>query len=324
MRRYFLIRCIYLFITIILILSFNFFLFKVMPGDPVRLMFPKGAPPDVIEFWRHILGLDKPLWEQYLAAIIGPFTGDFGVSIRFAPRTPIGSILVPYIEKTVFLCGVGTVIAIYFGIIIGRKSAWKKGKPYDRWVTSISVVIYSIPTFLYALFFIVIFSLIMPGWPFQGATSPIIEFNSLDLIGQITDIAQHALLPILSLVIESLAGFSLIMRSSLIDVLTDDYILTAEAKGLDEEGILKKHAMPNAYLPILAEIAMNVGWILGGTIMIEYIFTYKGLGYLSWEAVLSYDFPLLQATFILEVVAVLVANFIADILNFYLDPRVKI
>lgn len=324
MKRYILKRTIYLFITIVLILSFNFFLFKVLPGDPIRLMFPRGAPQETIDLWRHILGLDKPLWEQYITAIVGAFTGDLGVSIRFAPRVPISTILLPYVLKTVFLCGVGTILSIFIGIIIGREAAWKKGKRYDKWATSLSVITYSIPTFLYALFFIVIFAAVLPDWPLQDASSPIDEFEKLDLFGKILDVSQHAFLPIISLVIESLAGFSLIIRSSLIDVLTEDYILTAEAKGLDEKQILKKHAMPNAYLPVLADIAMNVGWIMGGTIMIEYIFTYKGLGYLSWEAVLCYDFPVLQATFVLEVVAVLIANFIADIMNFYLDPRVKL
>ena len=324
MRGYFFRKLVYLFITILLIMTFNFFLFRIMPGDPIRLLFPKGATQETLDLWRHLLGLDLPLFQQYINYIIGTFTGDWGVSFRFAPREPIFAILPPFLMKTLFLSGVGTVLAIYLGIIYGREAAWRKGKIFDRVATTTGVVLYSVPTFLFALFYIMLFALIAPKWPFQGATSSNDIWVHLDIFGQIFDVVQHAFLPIMSLILESLAGFALIVRSSLIDVLTEDYILTAEAKGLEGRDILKKHAMPNALLPVVAVIALNVGWIVGGTVMIEYIFTYKGLGYLSWEAILKYDFPLLQAVFFLEILAVLIANFIADILNFYLDPRVKI
>jgi len=324
MRGYFLRKVIYLGITVLLIMTFNFFLFRIMPGDPIRLLFPRGADPDTLELWRGLLGLDKPIWEQYFNYIIGTFTGDWGISFGFAKREPIFDILPPFITKTLFLSGVGTVLAVFLGVIYGREAAWRKGKIFDKVATTTAVVLYSVPTFLFALFYIMIFAFIIPTWPFQGATSPSYLFDSMNIFEQIIDVAQHAFLPVMSLILESLAGFALIVRSSLIDVLTEDYILTAEAKGLEERDILKKHAMPNALLPVVAVIALNVGWIMGGTVMIEYIFTYKGLGYLTWEAILYYDFPLLQAVFFLEIVAVLAANFIADILNFYLDPRVKI
>jgi peptide/nickel transport system permease protein len=324
MRGYFLRKLVYLFITILLIMTFNFILFRVMPGDPIRLLFPRGANPETLEEWRHLLGLDAPLFDQYINYMVGMFTGDWGVSFKFSQRTPILDIIPPFLMKTLFLSGVGTVLAIVLGVIYGRECAWRKGKLFDRIGSTVAVVFYSVPTFLFALFYIMLFVYFFPGWPLSGATSPDTYFSQMNIFEQIIDIAQHAFLPIMSLIIESLAGFALVVRSSLIDVLTEDYILTAEAKGLEGRDILKKHAMPNALLPVVAVIALNVGWIVGGTVMIEYIFTYKGIGYLSWEAVLGYDYPLLQAVFFLEIIAVLVANFIADILNFYLDPRVKI
>ena len=324
MRAYLIRKVFYLLITIIMIMSFNFLIFKLLPGNPIMLLFPRGATPETIAYWNHALGYDKPLLDQYIWAIIAPFMGDFGISVTYTPRVPISDILAPYLVKTLFLVGLGTVITIFVGIYVGRESAWRRGKLYDRMATSISVILYSIPTFLTAVFLIIIFANWVPGWPLGGATSPIERFEHLDTVSQILDLTQHALLPLFALVIESIAGFSLIVRSSLIDVLTEDYILTAEAKGLDNRTILRKHAMPNAFLPLVATIALNVGWVLGGTIMIEYIFTYKGLGYLGWEAILCQDFPLLQTVFFLEVIAVVFANFIADILNFYLDPRIKI
>lgn len=322
MRGYLLRKTGYMIVTLFLILTFNFLLFRVMPGDPIYLIFPKGADPETLALWRHLLGLDQPIHIQFIEYLKDTLTGDFGISFTFRPRVPIADILPPYIEKTVFLSGTGVILSIIIGIIFGREAAWRKGKMFDKIATTTAICLYSIPTFLYALFFIMLMFKLVPSWPFEHATGD--DYPDLSAGGKIIDIAQHAFLPLISLIMETMAGFALIVRSSLIDVMTEDYMLTAEAKGLPERDILKKHAMPNALLPVVAVIAFNVGWILGGTVMIEFIFTYKGLGYLTWVAVLGYDFPLLQAAFFLETVAVLIANFIADILNFYLDPRVKI
>jgi peptide/nickel transport system permease protein len=161
-----------------------------------------------------------------------------------------------------------------------------------------------------------------PDWPIKGATSA--DYDSMDLFGKLWDKTQHLLLPIGALVVESIAAFSIITRSSLVDVLTEDYMVTAVAKGLRGRQVLKRHAMPNAMLPVVTVVAMNVGWVLSGAIMIEMIFTYPGLGYLTYEAVMGYDYPLIQAAFMLEAVAVVVANFLADMALFKLDPRVKI
>jgi peptide/nickel transport system permease protein len=323
-RRYLVKRLIYLFITLFFIMSFNFFLFKVMPGDPIRLLFPRGADPETLEHWRHVLGYDKPLLEQYVNSLIHTFQLNFGTSVRVSPHTPIGDLLPIYILRTIFMVGFGTAIAIVIGQVWGAKAAWKKGQLFDTVSSTVSVIFYSIPTFLYAIFFIMIFAFFVPHWPLMGSTSPSLEFESKDILGKIIDILQHAFLPLVAIVIASIAGFSLITRSSLLDVLQEDYIVTAEAKGLSPEEIQRKHAMPNARLPIVANIAINVGWIIGGEVMIEYIFTYKGLGYLSYVAVITFDFPVLEATFFIMTVSVLFANFIADILNFYLDPRVRV
>jgi len=325
MRGYFSRKLIYLAITIILIMSFNFILFRAMPGDPVQMLFGKHHIDEnstTYKQWNEKLGLDQPIYIQYIKYMAVTFSGDLGTSYGYLTGVKIVDILPTYIGKTIFLSGVGTVLAILVGIIYGREAAWRKGKLFDKVATTTGVILYSVPTFLFALLYIMIFAKIIPDWPFAGSES--INYQSLDAIGKFLDLAQHAVLPILSLILESIAGFALIVRSSLIDVLTEDYILTAEAKGLEGRDILKKHAMPNALLPVVAVIALNVGWIMGGTVMIEYIFTYKGLGYLAWEAVLTFDYQLLQAVFFIEILAVLVANFIADILNFYLDPRVKI
>jgi len=324
MRGYIIRRIIYLLLTLLLIVSFNFLLFHVMPGDPIRLIFPKGADPETLETWRHILGYDKPLWEQFVNSIIHTFELNFGTSVRIAPGAAISDLLPPYILRTLFMVGFGTVIAVAIGQRWGREAAWRKGGLFDRVSSTLCIVFYSIPAFLYAILGIMIFALIFPHWPLSGATSPGSEFASMDIFSKIIDILQHAFLPMVAITVASIAGFSLVVRSSLLDVLTEDYILTAEAKGLEPEDVLKKHAMPNAMLPIVANIAISVGYIISGEVIVEYIFSYRGLGYLSYEAVISFDFPVLEATFFIMTVSVLISNFIADILNFYLDPRVKI
>jgi peptide/nickel transport system permease protein len=293
-----------------------------VPGDPVRLIFPRGAEPETLEKFRHLLGYDKSMWDQYVNSIVRTLQFNFGTSARIVPNAPINDLLIPYTLRTVFVIGIATALCAWVGQIWGSKSAWKKGSLFDTVSSNVTVVFYSIPIFLYAILFLMMFSMFFPHWPLTGSQSP--WFNELDIIGQILDIIQHATLPLIVCVVGGVAGFSLIVRSSLLDVLQEDYIVTAEAKGLAPEDVRKKHAMPNARLPIVANIAMSVGWIIGGEVMIEYIFTYKGLGYLSWVAVITLDFPVLEATFYVLTVSVLVANFISDILNFYLDPRVRI
>ncbi|UCE92159.1 MAG: ABC transporter permease [Methanobacteriota archaeon] len=321
-RTYFLKRTFYVFISIVLILSFNFFLFRVMPGDVTHIIIPKNPTNETVERLTEYYGLDEPLVVQYLIYMKQTFTGDFGESINYRRGAPVEDVLSSHIVKTVVLVGAGTIIAIGLGMIFGREAAWRRGTAFDRVGGAFFLVFYCIPTFLFALVLVTLFAQYVPGWPIEGEFSA--DYDSYGILGKFWDRTIHVLLPLLALVIESIAAFSIITRSSLMDVLTEEYMVTAVAKGLKGRQILRNHAMPNAMLPVVTVIAMNVGWILSGAIMIEIIFSYQGLGYLMWMAVIGYDYPLIQAAFLLEAVAVIVANFIADITLFKLDPRLKI
>ena len=321
-RRYFVRRLFYVFIAVVLVLSFNFLLFRVMPGDVSRIVIPKGASNETIERLTEYYGLDDPLPVQYVEYLIQTFSGDFGESISFMPGVPVAELLSSYIGKTLVLVGIGTVVAVLAGIVFGREAAWRRGTWFDRIGGSLFLVFYCIPTFLFALILLTLVAWSGSDWPIQGEYSE--DYHSYDMLGRFLDRTVHVLLPLLALVIESIAAFSIITRSSLVDVLTEDYMVTAVAKGLRGRQVLKKHAMPNAMLPVVTVVAMNVGWILSGAIMIEVIFTYQGLGYLTYKAVLDSDFPVIQAAFMLEAVAVIVANFLADMMLFKLDPRLKI
>lgn len=323
-RKYLIKRIIYVIITIFLILTFNFILFRVMPGEVTRIVIPKGSAPgsDTFERLTHYYGLDQPKPIQYLRYISQLFQGELGESISFETGWKIQDILGPYLVNTLILVGLGTVISILFGVWLGRITAWNRGKAADKIGSAFFLMFYSMPTFLFALLMLTMSAKFVPDWPIKGAFSS--TYYSMDWTDQIGDRFVHTLLPLFALVIETIATFSIITRSSLIDVMTEEYMVTAVAKGLTSRQILHKHAMPNAMLPVVTVVAMNVGWILSGSIMIEIVFSYQGLGYLTYYAVLAQDYPLLQAAFMLEAVAVVIANFIADLMLMFLDPRVNV
>lgn len=317
-------RAVYVALTIFLILSFNFILFRVMPGDPTRSVIPKGVAPDsdTFELLRRHYGLDQPKIVQYFVYLDQLLHGDFGKSMSFLPGILVQDILGPYLVNTLILAGGGTIISVIVGVYMGRLAAWRRGTPVDKVSSSFFLIFYSMPTFLFALIMLTMAAKFVPEWPISGAYSE--THHSMDLLSQLGDRLVHTLLPLGALVVETIATFSIITRSSLVDVMTEEYMVTAVAKGLNSKQILEKHAMPNAMLPVVTVVAMNIGWILSGSIMIEIVFTYQGLGYLTYEAVFAEDYTLLQAAFMLEAVAVVIANFGADLLLFYLDPRVKL
>ncbi len=315
-------KTVYLTITVFLILTFNFILFRVMPGDPARAVIPKGASPEVIEALRHKWGLDEPYLTQFAKYLINIFQGDLGTSFTVRVNYPVVGILGPALANTLVLVGTGTILAVMAGILLGRLAAWKRGTPTDRIASGFFLIFYCMPTFLFALILLSLFTKYIPDWPSRGAYGE--DYRYLDVWGKIGDRAYHTLLPLGALVVGEIAAFAIITRSALIDVMTEEYMVTAVAKGMKSRQILHGHAMPNAMLPVVTVVAMYVGWVLSGSIMIEVIFSYPGLGKLTWDAVWGEDYPVLQAAFMLETVAVLVANYFADLLLFRLDPRVKI
>jgi peptide/nickel transport system permease protein len=321
-RSYVFRKTIYLTITILLILTFNFLLFRVMPGDPARAVIPKGASPEIIDALRDKWGLDEPMLNQFVTYLINIFQGDLGNSFTVRVNYPVAGIIGPALANTLVLVGTGTVLAVLAGIVLGRLAAWKRGTATDRIASGFFLIFYCMPTFLFALILLSLFTTYIPNWPSRGAYGE--DYRYLDLFGKVGDRAYHTLLPLAALVVEEIAAFAIITRSALIDVMTEEYMVTAVAKGMRSKDVLHRHAMPNAMLPVVTVVAMYVGWVLSGSIMIEVIFSYPGLGKLTWDAVWGEDYPVLQAVFMLETIAVLAANYFADLLLFRLDPRVKI
>jgi peptide/nickel transport system permease protein len=329
MRSYIARKTLYVFITFIVIISFNFFLFRIMPGDPTNVLVPRLGDEELKRTIMEYFGLDLPLHEQYLRYIWQVFTLDWGISTGVRKFADVTDIMAPALMNTIILLGTGTVLAIIFGVSLGKFAAWRRGKPSDAIAMSAALVFYSMPTFLFALFLLMIFAGWLQWFPIKGSDGSLPWVGPVNLddsgIGTILlSRLYHLALPLTAFTLEIMAEFALIMRNSLTDVLTEDYIVTARAKGLSNKQILNDHAMRNALLPVVTVMAISIGWVLGGTIMVEMVFSYDGLGLMTWDAVLAQDYSLLQALFLLMALAVLIANFIADIAYVYLDPRVKI
>jgi len=319
-KKYILKKTIYALITIFLIIVFNYFLFRILPGDPLSMLMrnPK-ASPEMVEAVRALYGLNDPWYTQFFKYLTDMLHGDLGVSFKF--KAPVTDVIIPRILPTIVLLGIAEVIAIILGIFLGIIAAWKRGSRIDVGTLSFSLITYSMPVFWLAMIFVSIFSVGLHLFPVAGMQTPGMFFA--DSFTLFMDKAHHLILPAFTMGIMLIGEYALTMRNSLIDVLSEDYILTAKAKGFGERYVLKNHAVPNAMLPMITLITMNLGLVIGGAIQIETVFSWPGLGSLMYEALKARDYPLLQGVFLLVTVTVVVANYITDIMYSYIDPRVK-
>ncbi|MGB2825526.1 MAG: ABC transporter permease [Thermoplasmata archaeon] len=321
-RRILLRRVISLFVTFFLVICINFVLFRMMPGDPLQFMVP--SDPKIPEEYKKMLieryNLDDSMSEQFITYIKGVFTLDFGESFQF--KVPAMDYLLEYIPWTLLLVGIASVFMIVIGMLIGIVAAWKRGGLFDSGSLAFSLFFYAMPTFWLAMIMVMTFAVTWDIFPPSRALDIGEHFEFT--LASIKDLLHHLVLPVTCLVLVYIATFSLVMRGSLSDVMTEDYISTARAKGLSEKAVLKDHAVPNAMLPMLILIALTVAYIVGGAFMVEWVFEYPGVGWATINAVNLEDWPVLQAAFFLIAVAVIIANFVSDIVMMYLDPRVEL
>jgi len=315
------------YITLIIsILTFNFFLPRVMPGDP--LSFLTGNPtmdmPIVLdeEMRAELLayyGLDKPLLQQFTDYMLNLLHGNLGWSIYL--NAPVSDVLLGALKWTFLLVGTATTIYIVLGIVLGAISAWNRGRKMDVGLLTFVLSVSSFPSFFLGLLFIILLGLNFSLFPVSGAQTPFTEYSTP--LEAALDILRHLFLPAMTLVIAHIGGTYLLMRNSMLNVIGEDYIQTARAKGLSERYIMYKHAMKNALLPIITSIALRAGFMISGTIFVETVFAYPGVGRLLYDAVTYRDYPLLQGAFLIITLVIIAANFIADMMYAHLDPRVK-
>ncbi len=309
------------FITILLVVIMNFFLFRVIPGDPLMILRGNTRVSDEYkaEFIKEF-GLDQPVYVQFVKYVENVFTLDFGNSITQS-LTPAMDIILGKLQWTLILVGTSSIFMIAIGMYLGIRSAWKRGSFFDTGTMAFSLFFYAMPTFWFAMMLILIFATWLDWFPPGKALA---DGTSLEwTVASIKDMLWRLVLPAISLTIGSIAAFSVIMRGALMDVMTEEYITTARAKGLKEGQVLKDHAVPNAMLPMVALIAIDLAFVVGGAFQTEVVFSYPGIGWLTVQATYDKDYPLLEGCFFLIALVVVIANFFADILLIYMDPRVK-
>jgi peptide/nickel transport system permease protein len=319
-RRYFTRRILNAILTVILVASFNFVLFNILPGDPARLLLPKGRfQADMIPKQRHAFHLDEPLYKQFAYYWVDTPQLKFGYSWK--EKRPVTQVVGERIWPTVLLVGVGTLVSVIIGFFTGVIAGWRRNSTYDVVSTNTGMVLYSMPSFWVAMLAIQIFAVALGWFPVGKMEAPGVVYPSW--MAHTSSVLWHMILPVVIFGITYAGEYHLIMRSSLTGVMKEDFVLTARAKGLSDDKVLWRHTVPNAMLPSVTLIMMNFGFVLSGAILIETVFDWPGLGLLSWEALSWRDFPVLRAVFLLGAVAVIIFNLIADILYYYLDPRVQ-
>lgn len=311
-------------ITVIAILIFNFFLFRVWsPGDPVSFL-TRGQGANISEQERQALiqdyGLDKSTWGQFAEYMRDTLTLKLGVSSFYQGET-VMAVFLRFLWPTLLLVGTSTIFSMVIGIWMGIRSGWRRGSVFDRTSMIGSLVLYSMPEFWLGMLLLLLFSTSLGWFPVGGRIST--NVSELSGIQYALDVANHLFLPVLTLTLAYLGEYYLVMRSSLLDVLGEDYITTARAKGVIERHVLNRHAVRNALLPTVTLIALSFGYVIGGVITVEVVFSYQGLGLLTYTAILAKDYWLLQGLFLFFTLAVIGFNLASDFAYAYLDPRVR-
>ena len=309
-------------VTISLIVLVNFLLFRAMPGSPERILARNpNVSPQAIQQTRERWGIDKPLIPDQLVRYIGAtIQGDLGTSFGQRGR-PVTEVLASRLGPTLLLFGVGEVLAIWIGLALGAYSGWRRGGGAYLVGNGVSLILYSMPYFLLGMILLLIFASTLHWFPTFGMATIGARFDS-PLAG-LTDYLAHLTLPVVTVALGLIGQYSILMRSSIIETLSDEYITTARAKGITEDRILRAHALPNALLPTVSLIAINLGYVVAGAITVEVVFNWPGLGTLTVEALQGRDYPVLQGIFLVLSISVVLANLAADMIYGRLDPRVR-
>jgi peptide/nickel transport system permease protein len=306
--------------TIVAIVLLLFVLFRMMPGSPDRAIKNPNLTQAQVEAARARWGLDKPLLpDQLVAYVESTLSGDLGYSIKYRGQ-PVTEVVAEAAGPTILLIGISEAIAIVCGLLLGAYAGWRRGGPVDRIGGGLALILYSMPYFVIGMPLIIIFAAGLGWFPTSGMTTP---GGSTDPLAQLGDLLHHLVLPVAAISLGLIGGYSILMRSAIIDTRTEDYITTARAKGLADGRILRHHAFPNAMLPMVTLIAINIGYVIAGAITAEIVFNWPGIGTLTVVALDARDYPVLQAIFLLVAVSVVLANFVADIIYGFLDPRVR-
>jgi peptide/nickel transport system permease protein len=345
LREYVIRRSIYMFLLIVAVVCFNFFLFRlptlVLGVSPVDLMISEEMRRNLTRemlqqlYFRFGLVPDPDIFDwiyMFWRYIVNMFTGNFGLS--FISGQPVIDEIMARLPNTLLLMGTSSLVAIMLGIWTGVKVAADPGSRKDVSAVTIALFIYALPIFWFGMMLLMIFAVYLPSvtgglisFPLYGTIDtelwPIAKASPFGGLIIAADILHHLFLPMIALGVGGYGGYFLYMRNNLIDVMTEDYILTARAKGLDENQVLYKHGLKNAMLPMVTVIALTFGFLINGATLTETVFTWYGLGRYIFTSLFQLDYPVVQAIFMIIAITAILANFVADLLYGVLDPRIK-
>ncbi|WP_328343994.1 ABC transporter permease [Streptomyces violaceus] len=307
-------------VSLLAVLVTSFFLFRLIPGDPVKTMTGgRQVSAEQLAAYRREFGLDLPLWRQFTDYCGKALTGDFGTSYQF--RAPVVDKITEALPNTLLLTGTAFVLYTALGVFLGTRSAWRRGTVGDRFNTGLALTLYSIPSFWLGLLLIIVLSVGIGPLPGMFPTGGM-ESGGEEGFAYVLDVAHHLVLPVVTLVAVEYGQTLLVTRSALLDEMGGDYLTTARAKGLRDDLVRRRHAVPNALLPTVTLIFINLGRTVAGVILVETVFSWPGLGGLFYQALSVPDLPLVQGLFFVFAAAVIVMNTLADLVYPLLDPRV--
>jgi peptide/nickel transport system permease protein len=305
-------------------ITLNFMLPRFMPGDPISRMVSQNQDrmtAEQLAGLRQLFGLDdRPILAQYFSYLGNILTGDMGISISRFP-TPVSEVIGSQIGWTVLLGGTALLIAVVIGNLLGIVAAWRRGGVIDSMFPPLLIFVGSFPYFWLAMAALYLFGVNLDWFPLRHGTS--VGMTPSFSLAFIADVAVHLVLPALTIVVVSVGGWMLGMRNTMIATVAEDYTVMAEAKGLRPGRIMFGYAARNAMLPSVTSFGMSLGFIVGGALLTEVVFAYPGVGYQLMAAVQGLDYPLMQGIFLTITAAVLVANFLVDLVYVRLDPRVR-
>lgn len=304
-------------VTVLVAVTANFALFRLAPGDPTaRFARNPNVPTEAREMLRTQFGLDQPVPVQYVAYLRELGQGNLGLS--FANGQPVADNLRTAVANTVPMVAVGLLAGITLGVVTGVVAAWRRGGAVDTGSVMGALVFYSLPAQWLGLMLILVFSGTLPS---GGRGDPFLVDPGI--AEGLVDTARHMVLPSATLALGLFGAFTLVARSSMLETLGEDYVLSARAKGFSNRHIVRYHALRNAMLPTVSLIGLQLGFVVAGALLVETVFSWPGIGRALYQSVLARDYPMLQGAFLLITVSVVVCNFLADAVLYRLDPRIR-
>lgn len=318
--RYLLLKAGAALVSLAMVVVLGFFSFRILPGSDPAINLTRGrrVSAEEVDRLRVQFGLDKPMPVQFLRYVHDLFTGDLGYSYVY--NEPVSRLILERLGPTLLLTGTAAAISIVLGLWLGQLAAWRRGSWFDKAQTGLALTFWSVPTFWLGLILLLVFAGGLRLFPAGGMMTPGSDATGL---AHVADVAWHMVLPVVTIVAVVYAQYLMVMRASVLEEMTSDYLVTARAKGLTEDRVRTRHAVPNALLPTVTLVFLTLGGLVGGAVTVETVFSWPGLGYLTFQGLSAPDLPLLQGTFVVFSSIVIAMNFVADLVYRVLDPRLR-